>query len=364
MSQRLLKEWGATMAKLRIGIVGTGGIAQGRHIPAFLKLADRVEITSVSDINFERAKEVAEKFAIPKVYPTYQEMFAEVDAVVVCTPNKFHAEIAVEALEAGLHVLCEKPMALTVAECESMITASEKSGKKLAIAYHYRFMKEAQAAKKVMFENEIGNPLVVRVQAMRRRKVPGWGVFTNKELQGGGSLIDYGCHLLDLAVWLMGDAEPALVVGSTYNALSKIPGQVNQWGEFNHETFNVDDHVTGYIKFSNGASLLLETSWSNNIKEDVVENVSISGDKGGLEVFPFSLNYAKHGMLFNSPASWIPGEVDPSIPQAENFVAACLGQAELVVKPEEALSVSQIIEALYESSQTGSSIQFGLKEER
>ncbi|MGG5253499.1 Gfo/Idh/MocA family protein [Neobacillus sp. SM06] len=345
------------MSKLRIGIVGTGGIAQSRHIPAFKKLADRVEVKAVSDINFERAKEVADKFAIPEVYPTYQEMFGEVDAIVVCTPNKFHAEITVEALEAGLHVLCEKPMALSVAECESMITAAKASGKKLAIAYHYRFMKEAQAAKKVMFENEIGHPLVVRVQALRRRKVPGWGVFTNKELQGGGSLIDYGCHLLDLALWLMGEAEPTLVAGSAYNALSKIPGQVNQWGDFNHETFNVDDHVSGYIKFSNGASLLLETSWSNNIKEDVIENVSISGDKGGLDVFPFSLNYAKHGMLFNSPAAWIPGEDDPSVPQAENFVEACLGQAELVVKPEEALRVSQIIEAIYESSQTGSSVQ-------
>ncbi|MDR7001055.1 Gfo/Idh/MocA family oxidoreductase [Neobacillus niacini] len=346
------------MSKLRIGIVGTGGIAINRHIPTFLQLNVMASIEGVYDIDQVRAEQVASQFNILKVYPSYQEMFRNVDAIVICTPNKFHAEITVAALEAGIHVLCEKPMALTASECRQMAEAAKRSGKVLAVAYHYRFMKEARAAKKVLLAGDIGNPLVVRVQALRRRKVPGWGVFTNKELQGGGSLIDYGCHLLDLALWLMGNAEPIEVSGSTYNALSKTEGEVNQWGSFDHQTFDVDDHVTAYIKFSNGASMLFETSWSNNIKEDVVENVSISGEKGGLEVFPLTLNYAKHGMLFNSQAAWIPGEDKPDVPQAENFIQACLGHAELVVNPEEAVRVSQIIEAIYQSSLSGNGIKF------
>jgi predicted dehydrogenase len=230
-----------------------------------------------------------------------------------------------------------------------MLAASKKADKVLAIAYHYRFMKEAQAAKSMMANNEIGTPLVARVQALRRRKVPGWGVFTNKELQGGGSLIDYGCHLLDLAVWLMGNPKHVEVSGTAYNALSKTPNQVNLWGKFDHETFNVDDHVTAYIKFENGASLLLETSWAANIKDDA-EHVSISGVDGGLDVFPFQLYQAKNGMLVNSEAAWIPGDDNPGVPQAQNFVNACLGLEELVVKPEEAMQVSQIIDAIYESS--------------
>ncbi|TDK60877.1 Gfo/Idh/MocA family oxidoreductase [Bacillus salipaludis] len=339
------------MSKLRIGIVGTGGIAVTRHIPTFLQLSESTTIEGVYDVDHARAEQIASQFNSFKVYPSYQELFDDVDVIVICTPNKFHAEIAIAALEAGKHVLCEKPMALTVTECQQMESAAKKSGKVLAVAYHYRFMKEALAAKNIIEAGEIGNPLVVRVQALRRRKVPGWGVFTNKELQGGGSLIDYGCHLLDLALWLMGDVEPIEVSGTTYNALSKTAGQVNQWGSFDHQTFNVDDHVSAYIKFANGASMLFETSWSNNIKEDVVENISISGDKGGLEVFPLRLNYAKHGMLFNSQAVWIPGEDKPDLPQAENFVAACLGHAELVVKPEQAIRVSQVIEEIYRSSQ-------------
>ncbi|WML38304.1 Gfo/Idh/MocA family oxidoreductase [Neobacillus sp. OS1-2] len=334
------------MKKLRVGIIGVGGIAQGRHIPAFLQLSNQCELTAVSDVNVERAKEIAEKHSIPYVFENYRELFSNVDAVCICTPNKFHAEITMAAFEAGVHVLCEKPMALSANECEAMIAASKKAGKVLAIAYHYRFMKEVQAAKKVM--EEVGKPLVVRVQALRRRKVPGWGVFTNKDLQGGGSLIDFGCHLLDLALWLMGNPKHIEVSGTTYNALSKIPNQVNQWGTFDHETFNVDDHVTAYMKFENGASMLFETSWAANIKDDCA-NVSISGVDGGINVFPFELYSTKNGMLLNSEAAWIPGEEDPDLPQARNFIDACLGFEELVVKPEEALQVSQIIDRIYES---------------
>ncbi|PLT27743.1 Gfo/Idh/MocA family protein [Peribacillus deserti] len=343
------------MTKLRIGIIGAGGIAQARHIPTLLK-NEEVTVEAVYDLNMDAAAAAAGRFNIPKIMNSYQELFGEVEAVVICTPNKYHAEIAIAALHAGVHVLCEKPMALTSMEAESMIEASKVTGKVLSIAFHYRFMKESIAAKKAVDAGDIGNPLVVRVKALRRRKVPGWGVFTNKDLQGGGSLIDYGCHLLDLSLWLIGNPAPTEVTGTSYNALSRVPGQVNQWGAFDHIAFNVDDHVTGYIKFENGTSLLLETSWSNNIKEDVIEEVSISGDKGGLDVFPFSLNYSKHGMLFNSEAAWLPGEDDPSIPQAQNFIDACLGRAEQIVKPEEALQVTQIIEAIYESSDSGKAV--------
>ncbi|MDR4887428.1 Gfo/Idh/MocA family oxidoreductase [Fredinandcohnia sp. QZ13] len=344
------------MSKLRIGIIGAGGIAQARHIPAFQQLAEQVTIEAICDVNEEIAKTVAEKFQISKVHKNYQDMFAEVDAVVVCTPNKFHAEISIAALDAGVHVLCEKPMAMSTEECQAMIEAADRAGKVLAIAYHYRFLKDSQAAKKLVLEDEIGEPIVARVKALRRRKVPGWGVFTKKDLQGGGTLIDWGCHFLDLSLWLLGNPEPIEVLGTAYNRLSKMPNQVNQWGNFDSESFDVDDHVTAYIKFQNGASMLFETSWSANIPKDE-EGVSISGVKGGIELFPLQLNQAKHGMLLNTVAEWVPGEDSPDIPQAKNFVDSCLGIDELIVKPEQALQVSKIIDAIYKSSETGNSIK-------
>lgn len=343
------------MSKLRIGIIGAGGIAQGRHIPAFQQLTEHVTIEAICDVNEEVAKTVAEKHQIPRIFTKYQEMFAEVYAVVVCTPNKFHADISISALDAGVHVLCEKPMAVSIVECERMVEAADRSGKVLAIAYHYRFLKDSQAAKKLVTENEIGEPIVARVKALRRRKVPGWGVFTNKELQGGGTLIDWGCHFLDLSLWLLGNPEPVEVIGTAYNRLSKIPNQVNQWGSFDPGTFDVDDHVTAYIKFQNGASMLFETSWSANIAKDE-ECVSISGVEGGIDLFPLQLNQAKHGMLLNTVANWVPGEDSADLPQARNFVDSCLGIGELIVKPEQALQVSKIIDAIYKSSETGESI--------
>ncbi|WP_335872593.1 Gfo/Idh/MocA family protein [Bacillus sp. 2205SS5-2] len=348
------------MTKLRMGIIGVGGIAQARHIPTFMQLSENVSIEAISDINTLTAQAVAEKFSISKVYSDYVDVFAHVDVVTICTPNKFHAEIAIAALKAGLHVFCEKPMAMTPKESQAMIDAAEESGKVLAIAYHYRFMKDSRAAKRIISENEIGKPMVARARAIRRRKVPGWGVFTNKELQGGGSLIDYGCHFLDLAIWLLGDPIPIEVSGTTYNKLSRMSDQVNEWGDFDSKLFEVDDHVTAYIKFDNGASLLFETSWSANVKSDE-ENLSISGETGGVDLFPFHLNQMKHGMLLNSVANWIEGEDDPSLPQAKNFINSCLGLEELIVKPEEAMKVSQIIASIYHSSETGRSIR--LKEE-
>ncbi|MCA1033988.1 Gfo/Idh/MocA family oxidoreductase [Bacillus infantis] len=343
------------MEKLRVGIIGAGGIAQSRHIPALLTLSELASVEAICDIHEETARLTAEKFGVPHAFGDYQDMLEIVDAVVICTPNRYHAEISVAALKAGKHVLCEKPMAMTAEECEEMIKASKKSGKQLAIAYHYRFMKEARAAKKVIEENEIGQPIVARAKALRRRKVPGWGVFTNKELQGGGAMIDYGCHFLDLALWLLGSPEPVEVTGTAYNQLSRMENQVNLWGDYDHQTIEVEDHVTAYIRFANGASLLFETSWMANIKNDE-ESLGISGLTGGIDVFPFQLNQLKNGMLLNSEAEWLPGEEDSGIPQARNFLNSCLGKEQLIVKPEEALRVSKIIDAIYKSSETGKSI--------
>ncbi|WP_187695410.1 Gfo/Idh/MocA family protein [Oceanobacillus piezotolerans] len=343
------------MKKLKMGIIGVGGIAEGRHIPSYLALQEKVEITAVQDIRGKRAKEVAEKYDIPFVFEDYQSLFEVVDAVTICTPNKFHSRIAVAALEAGCHVICEKPMAMNASECEVMLEAAQKANKQLAIAYHYRFMPQSRLAKQAV--QEIGEPLVTRIQALRRRKVPGWGVFTNKELQGGGSLIDYGCHLIDLALWLLDSPEPVEVIGRTYNRLSRSPEQINDWGNFDHKSFEVDDHVTAYITFKDGSSILFETSWAANIKEDHT-HLSISGTEAGLNVFPYEFYQPKHGTFMTTTAS-VTEDKNFGLLQAENFVDSCLGDAELVVKPEEAMKVTRIMDAIYESSETGKSVRLG-----
>ncbi|RSL35365.1 gfo/Idh/MocA family oxidoreductase [Salibacterium salarium] len=343
------------MSQLKMGFIGVGDIAQGRHLPSFAEI-DGVELTAVQDLNNERAHSVAALFNIPYVFEEYNELFKVVDAVTICTPNKFHSEIAVAALEAGVHVLCEKPMAITTNECEAMIESANRNDRHLSIGYHYRYTSEAKVAKELMIQGEIGDPLVTRVQAMRRRKVPGWGVFTNKDLQGGGSMIDFGCHLLDLALWILDDPKPVEVMGKTYNRLSKTPGLVNDWGAIDAKTFNVDDHVTSYITFENGLSMQFECSWAANIKEDHT-TLSISGVDGGMDVYPFELYQAKYGTLWDTKVRLPEEKGSPELSQAKNFADSCLGKAEPVVKAEQALRVTQLMEAIYKSSETGSSLR-------
>lgn len=188
-------------------------------------------------------------------------------------------------------------------------------------------------------------------------KIPGWGVFTNKALQGGGSLIDYGCHLLDLSLWLLGkDMVPHEVLGKTYNQLSKQPNQINDWGTFDHTKFDVDDHVTSYMTFANRASMQFECSWSANIKEDKV-HVSLSGEDGGINLFPFEIYEPRFGTIFESKANVEHNEDIAGERQARNFVNACLGIEEIVVKPEEARNVNALIEAIYRSDLDNKSIQ-------
>ncbi|MDQ0205416.1 Gfo/Idh/MocA family protein [Alkalicoccobacillus murimartini] len=337
------------MDTLKMGIVGAGGIARGRHIPAFQKMADQVELTGVFDQNIEAATAAADEFNISCVADSYEKLLKRVDAVTICTPNIFHAEMAKQALEAGVHVFCEKPMATSVEDCQVMVDAANDSSKILMIGYHYRFHREAEAAKKLMESGEIGDPLVIRVQALRRRKVPGWGVFTNRSLQGGGCLMDYGCHLLDLALWLTNFEEVDQVLGQTYEQISRDPDQVNEWGVFDPEQIDVEDHATAYIKFKSGATMLFETSWAANILEDK-ETLSISGTKGGLDVYPFTINSSKHGMLTTSEAQWLPGEADTGLAQAQNFVRSCLGLEQPRTTPDQALRTSKIISDIYESS--------------
>lgn len=344
------------MEKLKIGIIGCGGIARNRHIPAFQQLNHLADVVAVQDINFELAKSVAQSHQIQNVYETYHAIFEHVDAVAVCTPNKYHAEISIAALEAGVHVFCEKPMAMNPSECEKMINTAEKVNKTLAIGYHYRFTDAAINAKNAVDKGVLGDPLVTRVQAMRRRKVPGWGVFTNKALQGGGSLIDYGCHMLDLSLWLLNDIAPVEVIGKTYNRLSKIPNQINDWGAFDNESFDVDDHVTSYITFNDGSTLLFECSWSANIKEDM-RHLSISGVDGGLNLYPFEIYQPRLGTYFIEQAQAEHDEEIAAKRQAKNFVDSCLGYESLVVQPMQAMQINILIDAIYQSSKIGQSVR-------
>ena len=197
-----------------IAFIGSGGIAQNAHMPAYKKLQDegKAKIVAVCDVNEETAKAAAAKFDVPHVFTDYAQMLKmdEMDAVDVCTPNYLHKQPVMDAFAAGKHVMCEKPLAINAIEGEEMVAAGHKAGKKFQVALNIRFGAAPQAVKRFIDDGKIGEIYYARAHALRRRGVPGWGVFTQKDKQGGGPLIDIGVHILDLTLWLMGYPEPVV----------------------------------------------------------------------------------------------------------------------------------------------------------
>ena len=203
-----------------IALIGAGGIAQGAHLPAYKKLESegKVRIIALADIVESTAKAAAEKFDVPRIFSDYREMLLlkEIDAIDVCTPNYVHKQPVLDAFAAGKHVLCEKPIALNAIEGSEMVAAGRKAGKKFQVGLNNRFNSGPLAIKRFIDDGKLGDIYYARAHALRRRGIPGWGVFTQKDKQGGGPLIDIGVHILDLSLWLMGHPKPVSVTGKTY----------------------------------------------------------------------------------------------------------------------------------------------------
>ncbi|OBZ18149.1 oxidoreductase [Bacillus sp. FJAT-27264] len=352
----------------KVGIIGCGGIANGKHLPSLSKLAN-VELVAFCDIVGERAEEAAEKYGAvdAKVYTDYQELLqdASIDIVHVLTPNISHAEISIAGLEAGKHVMCEKPMAKTSEEAKAMVEAAKRTGKKLTIGYNNRFREDSLYLKKLCEEGELGHIYMAKAHAIRRRAVPTWGVFLDEEKQGGGPLIDIGTHALDLTLWMMDNYKPKVVLGTKYHELSKKENAANAWGPWDPSQFKVEDSAFGMIVMENGATIMLESSWALNSLEVDEAKCSLSGTEAGADMKNgLRINGEKYGRLYTNEVELSAGGVAfyegraESAPDIEmrKWIEAIEEDKDPVVTPEQAYVVSQILEALYESARTGQAV--------
>ncbi|NWL86488.1 oxidoreductase [Paenibacillus sp. 79R4] len=352
----------------RFGIVGCGGIANGKHMPSLSKL-ENVEMVAFCDIIPERAEEAAAKFgtAEAKVYADYKKMLAEeqLDIVHVLTPNDAHAEISIAALDSGHHVMCEKPMAKTAADARRMVEAAKRSGKKLTIGYNNRFRADSWYMKKLCEEGELGDIYFAKAHAIRRRAVPTWGVFLDEEKQGGGPLIDIGTHALDLTLWMMDNYKPKVVLGTKYHELAKRENAANAWGPWDPEKFTVEDSAFGMIVMENGATVMLESSWALNSLEVDEAKCSLSGTEAGADMKGgLRINGEKYSRLYTNEIELSSGGVAFYDGKAENasdvemrkWIEAIDQDLEPVVTPEQACVVSEILEAIYESARTGKAV--------
>ena len=348
------------MAKLRIGIIGSGGIAQGCHMRGYAAIPDLCEIVACADVNEATAKAAADKYGVPKTYTDYKEMLSaeNLDAVSVATPNKFHKDPTIDALQAGVNVLCEKPLGMNADECRAMCAAARDTGKLLQVGLQSRFNGPSRWMKQYIDGGNMGDVQFARAQALRRRGVPGWGVFINKDMQGGGPLIDIGVHILDLTLFLMGYPKPVSATGRVWDTLGKNPDLYNGMGDYDRSKFTVEDFAIGMIKFDNGAVVSLESSFMAN-GPDKFETF-LYGTKAGAKVDPYASG--DKALEIYTEADKLQMDVKPSnVPRVESahvdevaaFVNAVIEGKPSPVPGENGLTLNAIFDAIYRSSETG-----------
>jgi len=357
---------------VKVGIIGCGGIANGKHMPALTSLGD-VELVAFCDIVLERAEKAAKAFGTKdaKVYTDYTALLkdASIEVVHVLTPNKSHAPISIAALEAGKNVMCEKPMAKTAAEARQMVETAKKTGKLLTIGYQNRYRNESQFVYKTSMAGELGEVYYAKAHAIRRRAVPTWGVFLNEDEQGGGPLIDIGTHALDLTLWCMNNYKVKSVMGKTFHKLSSQTETGNAWGDWDPKEFTVEDSAFGFITMENGAVINLEASWALNTLDVLESATSLCGTKAGADMrgdtgvrinsVEFGKQTVKCPNLDSGGVAFYSGEsTTPETIEARTWIDAVTKGTPLVVKPEQALVVTEILEAIYESAKTGKLIEF------
>jgi UDP-N-acetylglucosamine 3-dehydrogenase len=323
-----------SMRKLKLAVVGCGAIAEIAHIPAALKIPE-VALIAVVDKDLERAKEVAKLNYIPHYYKEFRELLGKVELAIVATPNSSHCEVASELLRNGIHVLCEKPMATTVKECELMIQASREGKVKLMIGHNMRFAANIQLAKQFLSEGILGKNIGFEGSFGSRFEWPAkTDFYFRRQLAGGGVLIDAGVHLIDLVLWLA-ESDSAKVCASVEQDESE------------------ETEVEASIEFalSNGAEVLIQISR----KRRLANVLKIKGEGGWLnldlsnttrlELFRRTARVCKKG----GPITLWTEENNSHLDQLESFVQSLISDQQVSVRPEEGLKAVRVVNEAYSS---------------
>jgi predicted dehydrogenase len=309
------------MKTIKIGVIGAGGISHA-HAGGY-RQQEGVELHAVADIVPGRAPAWAERYGVPYHFTDYRKLLEldEIDAVSVCTYNRAHKGPTVEALQAGKHVLCEKPVAHNLADAAAMLRAAAETGKMLMIGVHSRFSPAQQLAAQVVREGGLGDVYYAETVGTRRRGIPG-GTFIQKSQGGGGAIIDIGVYSLDTALHIMGHPKPVRVSALTQDYLGTHTGppEFSDAWWWDPAKMEVDEFGAAWIRFDNGAVLVFKISWA--VHAESLGQTYFLGTKGGLQLSPLTIYRDEFGSMVNVTPVHLRSEPDRFKEETGAFVNA------------------------------------------
>lgn len=331
---------------LKIGLLGCGDIAW-YHMRQILAHED-----AVLGAAYNRGRERLEKLGSAAgvkpdhLYTDYTKMFDEagLDAVVNCLPNTLHSPVSVAAFDAGLHVLCEKPMATSHAEAKAMVDAARRNNRKLLIGLSRRFQGESRAAKQLVLDGVLGDVYYSKAGWMRRNGIPGWGSwFTRRELAGAGPIYDIGVHALDLTCWLGGTFDVDQVLASSYARFGPKRRGYGDWGTVNESGYyDVEDLASALIKMRNGSSVAFEVSWAAHVPSSEF-SVMVMGEEAGLDMNKMML-HSTDGSEKDTPVEF---EVTDSYwAEMSHFIDCIVNDEAPLTKPDEMLGLQKMLDMI------------------
>ncbi|WDL97902.1 Gfo/Idh/MocA family protein [Alicyclobacillus sp. ALC3] len=343
--------------RVRLGFMGAGNIGSV-HMQSFAGL-DGVVLAGVADAIPDLASARAGEFGIARVYDSADALLNDetLDAVVIGVPNRWHAPLAVQALKAGKHVLLEKPMALDATAAREIVEAAQASGKALLMGQQYRWKWSSQAVREQVEAGALGTIYTAKAGWMRRKGIPGWGTwFTRKADSGGGPLIDIGVHMLDLALFLMGNPKPVAVSGQTYAAFGPNRRGIGNWGTPDWDgVFDVEDLASAFIRMEDGSTLTLDVSWAVHGETDSAPFVHLMGSDGGASI-------RGESAAFYTEAFGRPVDIPLPVPvydegervrMGRHFLACVRGDVAPMAPALAGLTNQLVLDGIYQSSQTG-----------
>ncbi len=338
--------------KLRVGIIGAGNIATSAHLPSYQQLTDIVEVVAIADIVPERAQAAAEKYGIPHFFASVEELLANVDVdyIDICTWTAAHAPVCIAAAKAGKNILCEKPLAATLEQGLAMEKAVKEAGVQFMLAVVTRYGAEQQKVRELYAEGVFGEIYAAKTLYVRRRGTPG-GWFTDKELAGGGPVLDIGVHAIDRTWYLMDRPKPISVSAETSYRIGDFQTKgIHRWEPFGkgNGVFDTEDSATVFFRFEGGKTMMAEIAWAINGPESAT--TQLFGSKAGCTFDPLT--------IYTEDAEGYLTDLKPEVKGCDYFVEEirhfieCVNEGKTPISPiDDAVTVQRMLDGIYRSAE-------------